>query len=88
MAEHKVYFISGMDTDCGKTYITARLAAHLNAIGIKTITQKPVQTGCADVSEDIEEHRKVMGTGWLSERMSFIAFWAMIIEGDAPDMSR
>lgn len=67
MAEHKVYFISGMDTDCGKTYITARLAAHLNAIGIKTITQKPVQTGCTDVSEDIEEHRKVMGTGWLPE---------------------
>ncbi len=35
--------------------------------GINVITQKFVQTGNTDFSEDIDIHRKLMGTGMLPE---------------------
>ena len=62
-----VYFISGIDTGIGKTYTTGYLAKLWNAQGQKTITQKLVQTGNTHVSEDIEQHRKIMGMGWFPE---------------------
>lgn len=63
----KQIFVSGIDTDCGKTYITGLLAYHLLRSGINCITSKIVQTGCEGISEDIIEHRKAMGTNLLPE---------------------
>lgn len=62
-----VYFISGIDTGIGKTYTTGYLAKLWNEQGKKTITQKLVQTGNTDISEDIEQHRKMMQMGWFPE---------------------
>ncbi|MBJ9986599.1 ATP-dependent dethiobiotin synthetase BioD [Acinetobacter sp. S40] len=62
-----VYFVSGIDTGIGKTYATGYLAKLWNAQGQSTITQKLIQTGNVEISEDIEKHREIMGTGWLSE---------------------
>lgn len=62
-----VYFISGIDTGIGKTYTTGYLAKLWSAQGRKTITQKLVQTGNTDISEDIEQHRQIMGMGWFPE---------------------
>ena len=62
-----VYFVSGIDTNIGKSYATGYLARKWNEAGIRTITQKLVQTGNEDVSEDIELHRRLMGTGWFPE---------------------
>ena len=62
-----VYFISGIDTGIGKTYTTGYLAKIWNEQGTRTITQKLIQTGNVDVSEDIEQHRQIMGTGLLVE---------------------
>ena len=62
-----VYFISGIDTGIGKTYTTGYLAKLWNAQGKKTITQKLVQTGNTDISEDIEQHREIMQMGWFPE---------------------
>ncbi|MDW7693752.1 dethiobiotin synthase [Flammeovirgaceae bacterium SG7u.111] len=56
----KTYFISGIDTDCGKTYITGLLAKKLKNDGKNTITQKLVQTGCEGIAEDILAHRSTM----------------------------
>lgn len=39
-----IYFISGIDTDAGKSYATGYLARCLNENGVKTITQK--LSGC------------------------------------------
>lgn len=59
-------FVSGIDTDAGKTYCTAWLATELaREYGLSVITQKFVQTGCGDMSEDIEVHRRLTGTGLL-----------------------
>lgn len=62
-----VFFVSGIDTGIGKSYATGWLAGEWNRKGIRTVTQKLVQTGNDDVSEDIELHRALMGTGFLPE---------------------
>lgn len=62
-----VYFISGIDTGIGKTYTTGYLAKLWNEQGRKTITQKLIQTGNVDISEDIQQHREIMGMGWFPE---------------------
>lgn len=63
----KAYFISGIDTDAGKTYVTGHIARHLMNEGKRVITQKFIQTGNTGMSEDIEVHRRIMGTGMLPE---------------------
>lgn len=60
-------FITGIDTDAGKTYATAYYARLLGRKGYSVITQKFIQTGCTGSSEDIEAHRRLLGTGILPE---------------------
>lgn len=62
-----VYFVSGIDTSCGKTFATGVLARRELEKGKRVITQKFVQTGCEGISEDIEAHRKAMGLGLFPE---------------------
>jgi dethiobiotin synthetase len=63
----KTYFISGIDTDAGKSYVTGYLAAKLREKGINAVTQKFIQTGNEEYSEDIELHRRIMGIPPLPE---------------------
>lgn len=65
--KQNIYFVTGIDTDAGKSYATGLLARQWNEQGIRTITQKFIQTGNTDYSEDIALHRKLMGTGYLEE---------------------
>lgn len=67
LKDYRTIFVTGIDTDAGKTYATALLARLLGADGSKVITQKFIQTGCRDTSEDIEKHRALLGTGTLPE---------------------
>lgn len=62
---NNIIFISGIDTDAGKSYATGHIAKKLAEQGLSVVTQKFIQTGCQDFSEDIELHRKIMGTGIL-----------------------
>ena len=62
-----VYFVSGIDTNIGKSYATGFIARTWNSKGICTITQKLIQTGNTGMSEDIELHRRIMGCGLLPE---------------------
>lgn len=61
------FFVSGIDTSCGKTYITGLLAKMEMQKGKSVITQKFIQTGCEKISEDIEAHRKTMGVEFFPE---------------------
>lgn len=56
-----VYFISGIDTDAGKSIVTGVVARTLLNEGIRVVTQKFIQTGCVGISEDILKHREIMG---------------------------
>ena len=58
---HGTYFVSGIDTDAGKSYATGILARMLAEQGERVITQKFIQTGNTGRSEDIELHRRLMG---------------------------
>lgn len=57
----RVLFVSGIDTNIGKSYATAMLVARLRAQGRRTISQKMIQTGNTDQSEDISLHRALLG---------------------------
>ena len=63
----RVYFVSGIDTDVGKTVATGLMARWLLSGGTDATTVKMVQTGCDGVSEDIEVHRAMCGVGRLPE---------------------
>lgn len=64
-----VLFISGIDTNIGKTYATGMIAKALLQQGVNVITQKLVQTGVAinpnsgviGIADDIIVHRELMG---------------------------
>jgi len=42
----KGLFITGTDTNVGKTYIACQIAAELHARGVNVIPRKPVESGC------------------------------------------
>lgn len=65
MKKGKVIFVAGIDTDAGKSYATGWLAKELMNRGESVVTQKFVQTGNDEWSEDIDVHRRIMGTGML-----------------------
>ncbi|WP_201599048.1 dethiobiotin synthase [Psychrobacter vallis] len=63
-----ILFVSGIDTDIGKTYATGMLAKALMQQGVNVITQKLVQTGVSinpdtgtmNIADDIVTHRTLM----------------------------
>ena len=65
--KQNVYFVSGIDTDAGKSYATGFLAREWNKNGQRTITQKFIQTGNIGHSEDIDLHRRIMGIPFTEE---------------------
>ena len=65
--KQNVFFVSGIDTDAGKSYATGFLARDWNKNGQRTITQKFIQTGNVGHSEDIDLHRRIMGISFTKE---------------------
>lgn len=56
-----ILFITGIGTDVGKSIATGWLAREMAKAGMDVITQKMIQTGNLDMSEDILRHREIMG---------------------------
>lgn len=56
-----LFFVTGIDTEIGKTIVTGNIAKYLASTGVKVTTMKPVQTGCTGIAEDIVTHRSIMG---------------------------
>lgn len=59
-----VAFVTGIGTDVGKSIATGWLAREILQSGRSCITQKMIQTGNTQNSEDIDRHRKIMGIGY------------------------
>jgi dethiobiotin synthetase len=62
-----IVFVTAIDTGVGKTYATGLLARYLLQSTTSVITMKLAQTGCTGISEDILEHRRLMGIDLLPE---------------------
>jgi dethiobiotin synthetase len=62
-----IYFVSGIDTDAGKTVAVGLMARYLMKQGVRVITAKLVQTGNDGFSEDLLKHRAMMGVGSFEE---------------------
>lgn len=60
-------FITGIDTDAGKSIVTGLIAKYLIEKSQSVITQKYVQTGCQGIAEDLLVHRRIMGTELFTE---------------------
>ena len=58
-------FVSGIDTDAGKTIATGWLAGRFLREGRNVVTAKLVQTGSDELSPDILTHRRLMGKDLL-----------------------
>lgn len=63
----KTYFVGGIDTNIGKTVTTGYIAGQWLREGYNVITQKLVQTGNPHISEDIVQHRSLMGMGLIED---------------------
>lgn len=66
-----VYFVTGIDTNVGKTAATGIIARELLTQGVNVITQKMIQTGCINESEDIVEHRRIMNIPMQEADLNF-----------------
>ncbi len=51
--EMRGYFITGTDTDVGKTYVTALIARDLKSLGYRVGVYKPVASGCRRVEGEL-----------------------------------
>ncbi len=49
----KTYFVTGTDTDAGKTVVTCGLLAAARAQGLSTLALKPVAAGCRQTAEGL-----------------------------------
>lgn len=87
METSHIYFVSGIDTDAGKSYCTAWYAAQLIKEGKRTITQKFIQTGNVGYSEDIDLHRRLMGTGYLPEDREGLTMPEIFSYPASPDLA-
>ncbi len=56
----KSVFVTGTDTEVGKTVLTGLLGRYISEKGYKVVTQKWIQTGSADFPDDIDTHLKLM----------------------------
>ena len=64
-------FITGIDTDSGKSYATGMLWRYLKQNNQPAITQKLIQTGCHDpIAEDIITHRSFINGTLLPEDLN------------------
>ena len=80
-------FVTGIDTDAGKSYATGWLARGMIDASISVVTQKFVQTGNRESSEDIDIHRKLKGTGMLPEDISHLTAPEIFTYPASPDLA-
>lgn len=54
----RVFFVSGSDTDVGKTFVTSKLIQTLQNKGLKALAIKPIETGVQTLPQDSLTHLK------------------------------
>ncbi|WP_419421094.1 dethiobiotin synthase [Legionella sp. D16C41] len=70
----KRYFITGTDTDCGKTYVTCMLLAYLNQ-KYKAQAIKPIASGCEEVKGQLVSQDVVRLQAYNADENTSINYW-------------
>ena len=65
-----IRFVTGIDTDIGKTIVVGLLGRYMASQGLSVITQKIAQTGSESPASDILAHRKIMGLSITEDDLS------------------
>ena len=58
--KNKRYFITGTDTDAGKTYVTCKFMNDLISNNYKAIAIKPIASGCVEYGGVIKSHDEIL----------------------------
>lgn len=67
----KSLFITGTDTDVGKTFVTAGIVSGFVNSGVSAVPAKPVQTGCVNgIAEDLEFSLRTAGLSFTEPVLS------------------
>ena len=54
ITEYKGLFITGTDTDVGKTYIGSQIVSLLHKAGVSVVPRKPIESGCNHVKGELQ----------------------------------
>lgn len=84
----KTLFITGTDTNVGKTVITGALAAYFRSQGIKVGVMKPVESGCGDTQRPADALflKKMSGTDDALSLINSYAFCEPLAPGIAAEL--
>lgn len=67
----KVFFVTGTDTDVGKTVVSAGLLAAANTRGLSTAALKPVAAGCIETAEGLRNSDALLLQQTMSLPLSY-----------------
>lgn len=67
----KQFFITGTDTNVGKTLIAAGLLHAVNQLGLTTAALKPVAAGCEQTSSGLRNDDALLLQSVMSERLAY-----------------
>lgn len=70
----KTFFVTGTDTDVGKTVVSAALLVAANKKGLKTLAIKPVAAGCETTDEGLRNDDAVL----LQKHMSVDLYYEQV----------
>jgi len=70
----KIIFVTGTDTDCGKTTVSVELLTQLNQLGLSTIALKPVASGADPVNEDVVALQKAASIKLEYDEVNCVSF--------------
>jgi dethiobiotin synthetase len=69
--QHKAFFITGTDTEVGKTFISQALLEAFNGRDLSTAAYKPVAAGCEQTSQGLRNEDALLLQGASSVELSY-----------------
>jgi len=67
------FFITGTDTDAGKTVLLSLLLGAFNSLGYRSLPMKPAQSGCENNTPDLDYALSIAGLNPTKENLSLMA---------------
>lgn len=67
----KTYFVTGTNTDVGKTVVTAALLEAANQAGKRTLAMKPVASGCVQTPEGLRNSDALILQNVMTEQLPY-----------------